>query len=369
MNKNLEKLIALDKSAYSTDVSPFFTNCKNAIVFESSGIYAPYLDVALRSLIYNADDDKCYDIIILTKEIDLFDCNLISAQIKPYKNISIRFYDPTRIVEKYIKKAKYYYLNLNYFKLAIPWILDKYEKVLNLGMDVVIKKDVSKLFDIQMDETEYIAGAIDLGYIGRLSMDIPKEELDLKNPEGYINADVLVFNNMLIRKDFSMDNVMELWQKYKFRCAEQDALNILYENHIHYLDLNWNVMPRKMASMVHIAHNTDNNIKLWKECLKNPYIVHFAAYPKSWDYPDVEFANEWWCYARQSPYYEELIRRMILANKGFIISSKTPLDKKIYNKLLRMFSDKSKLLRLLKRVYIKLFKNKEENFKFGKLGN
>ena len=40
-----------------------------------------------------------------------------------------------------------------------------------------------------------LVGLVDLGYLGRLKMDIPKEELDLKYPDGYVNADVLLFFN------------------------------------------------------------------------------------------------------------------------------------------------------------------------------
>ncbi len=369
MNEDkLRELTAFDKSAYTEELEPVFPNCNNAIVFESSGLYAPYLDVAIRSLISNISDNNYYDIIILTSEIDIYDCNLLRSEIENYNNVSLRFYDPSKLVEPYINTSRYRYLNLNYYRLALPWILQKYEKILNLGMDIVIKKDVSELLKIQMSDTEYIAGVKDLGYIGRLSMDIPKEELNLKNPEGYINADVIVLNNKNIRRDFSLDSVLELWQKYKFRCAEQDAFNVLFENHIHYLDMKWNVFPRKMNSIIHIAHNSDENIQIYKASVKDPYIVHFAAFPKSWDYPTVEYAELWWYYARKSPYYEELIRRMILANKG-LIYSKLSFKQKVYNKL-AMFSRKHTniFIKVGKKVFIKYFTNSESNHKWGKLG-
>lgn len=363
-NYKCEELEALDKSAYSSEIHPLFSECKNAIVFEVSGIYVPYLDVAIRSLVANTSEKNVYDIIVLTKEIDSSDCDLLIKQVSDYKNISLRFFDPSKFVRKYIEKSKYKYLYLNYYRLALPWILNEYEKILNLGVDIVIQKDVAELLNCNMSESEYIAGAIDLGYIGRLKMDIPKSELGLKNPDGYVNADVLILNNKNIRRDFSEDYVMNIWQKYQLRCAEQDAFNMLFDGHIHYVDLRWNLFPKKMASTVHIAHNSDSNIQLWQESLKDPYIIHFAAYPKAWDFPAVGFGDKWWFYARKSPYYEELLRRMCLSNeKSMNETPRLTIIQKVSRKLLPIFPKGNWFRKICKKIYHKIsIHSKEEVF-------
>lgn len=296
------------------DIKPAFVN-KTAIVFESSSLFVPYLDVALLSLSKVCDSSEKYDVIILTKELEDIDCNMLKKSIDRYKNMSLRFYNPSCLVNDYIKKNKNYYLEINYYRLALPWILEEYDLVVNFGADVVFLRNISELLKIEFAESDYIAGVIDLGYIGRLNMhDIPRDELCLKEPVKYVNADVLVFNLRNIRRDFSMCHVMELWQRYKFRCAEQDVLNVLFEDGIKLLNLQWNVYPLRMTSMEHIAEASSAQIKMWKKALEEPYIIHFAAVPKPWEYPLVGYGELWWQNARNSAYYEEIIRRMCIVS-------------------------------------------------------
>ena len=327
------------KLKYSRDIKPVFSECKKAIVFESSNLFVPYLSVVLLSLLEHISKENKYDIIVLTREIDDYDCSILLDTVKELNNVSLRFFDPTDIVKKYIKNSRYKYLDINYYRMSLPWILKEYDRALNLGADIVIQKDVMELLDCDMSKNTYLAGAIDLGYLGRLKIDIPKEELNLLNPYGYVNADVLVFNLESIRQDFTQDEVMEIWQKYKFRCAEQDALNLLFDGHIKH-----------------------------------------AAFPKPWDYPMVGYGNKWWSCARKSSYYEEILRRMCLItvkndrNEGKTLGRRY-LDS-IFPKgsrgrafLKTLFPKGSSQREFCKRIYYTFFRNpnKEYNKKFGKL--
>lgn len=372
-------VLKIDKTRYSKELNPIFANYKNAIVFEVTELYIPYLSVVLLSLLRQVSEKNKYDIIILTKEIDKYDCDILLNLIKGLKNVSLRFFDPTKIVNKYIENSRYKYLYINYYRMALPWILSKYDRAINLGADIVIQKDIIELLECNMTIDEYIAGAIDLGYLGRLKIDIPKSELDLNESDGYVNADVLVFNLKNIRRDFEKDSVMNIWQKYEFRCSEQDALNVLFDGHIHHVDLKWNLFPIKMASVEHIMMNNIDKITLWKNSLNEPFIIHYAAYPKPWDYPLVGCGEKWWEYARKSPYYEEIIRRMALvamkSNEGSekfgirklltIIFPKGTKRRKILKDL---FPKYSRQREFCKRIYYIFFHNtnKEYNKIFGK---
>lgn len=370
----------IDKEKYCKNLKPAFTQCKKAIVFESSEYFVPYLSVVLLSLLARISQQNCYDIIILTHEIDAYDCRQLLKLTEEFDNVKLRFFDPSQDVKKYIQRSRYKYLDINYYRLALPWILSEYDTALNLGADIVIEKDINELLNIKLSDNEYLAGAIDLGYLGRLKIDIPKEELDLSIPENYINADVLLFNLDAIRRNFTQDEVMNLWQKYKFRCAEQDALNLLFDRHIKHLDLRWNVFPTRMASVEHINKNDEERVLEWRESLKNPYIVHYAAYPKPWDYPLVGYGVNWWNYARVSPYYEEIIRRMCLIasrndrNVGKTFGRKCidlmfPVNTNRREFIKKIFPKQSVQREFLKKVYYTFFENpnKEWNKKFGKL--
>ena len=78
------------------------------------------------------------------------------------------------------------------------------------------------------------------------------------------------------------------------RCADQDALNKLFDGHKQLIDPCWNTYPDRMTSTTDIMCTSPEFIAEWKNCLKDPFLVHFAAVPKPWDYPMIGFGDQWW---------------------------------------------------------------------------
>lgn len=291
------------------DIFPAFDTNNVPIIFESSDLFAPYLSVAILSVLNTASDKANYDIVILSNEISKEDQRCLCKLAEGKSNFSIRFFDPTDLVQSYIDNARYSYLYLNYYRMSLPWILKHYTKVINLGVDVLVKRDIADLFNEDIGEN-YLGGVIDLGYQGRLTLDISPKELGMDTPTTYINADVLVFNLEKIRNGYNQEKLMQVWQDRQFRCAEQDTLNVVFQNNIHHFNLKWNVFPRKMSSEYDIMHASSETIAVWQRCLKDPYIIHFAAVPKPWQLPTVEFGVDWWIVAQHSPYYSIMLQHM-----------------------------------------------------------
>ncbi len=337
------------KKEIIASLEPVYKENNVAVVFESSEVFVPYLSVAISSLVETATYEYNYDIIILNSEIKEHDEIMLEKLCQEKENISIRFYNPTFLVEKDMKKSKYNYLDLNYYRLALPWILSNYEKVINLGADIIIERDIAELFEISLDDDCYLAGAPDLGYQGRLGVDISPSELNLMDPFQYINADVLLMDLKKIRGIYTKDEVMRVWQKRELRCAEQDALNMIFDGHIQQLDLRWNVFPERMLSEEHILNATEESISEWRACLENPYIIHYAAIPKPWDYPLVGFGDKWWGYARKSVYYEEILRRMCIVACG---NSESNNKRKLLFRIADVILPKGTVRReIVKRIY------------------
>lgn len=295
-----------------TFVEKAFRENNIAVVLESSQYFIPYLDVMLKSMVANISLENNYDVIILGSEIDEYDEKILKKNYEMHKNVSIRFFNPQKLVKEYIEKSKHSYLEINYYRMALPWILSHYDKAVQLGADIVLKRDIADLYNMVFGDKEYLAGVRDLGYLGRLNMDIPKEELGMKEHGNYVNADVLVYDLEKIRRDFILDDVMRVWQTYKFRCSEQDALNLIFDGKVKILDSRWNVFPTRMVSEMHIACSPKKLQEQRKKDMESPYLVHFAAIPKPWEYPMVGEGIAWWEYARESVYYEEILRRLMI---------------------------------------------------------
>lgn len=358
-----------------------------AIVAESSQYFIPYLDVMFHSMFSCINPKYNYDLIVLGNEIDPYDEQIIKKTYSAYPNVSIRFFNPQQIVKKYVDAAKNKYLNINYYRLALPWILSKYDKAVQLGADIVIKRDIAEIYNTVLQDDEYLAGCRDLGYLGRLNMDIPKEELGLRNPLNYVNADVLVYNLKGIRQAYYIDDVMQLWQTYRFRCSEQDALNLLFDGNIKILDGRWNVFPTKMVSEMHIACSPEDLQAQRQQDLQDPYIVHYAAIPKPWEYPMIGEGLTWWTFAKQSIYYEEIIRRLMIytikcetASAHVSVQKRTELllfplgsnRRSIAKKIMPRDSALWNFAKAVKHGFVKMinfFRGKNREEKYGKLGS
>ena len=42
-------------------------------------------------------------------------------------------------------------------------------------------------------------------------------------------------------------------------------------------------------------------------------IIHYPGLEKPWFYPEMQHADIWWEYARRTPFYEEILKRMAMS--------------------------------------------------------
>lgn len=336
------------------EILPVFTaNDTVVCVFEISEHYVPVFDVFLKSFLQTISPEHSYDLIVFSSDIIPQSEKLIIDQVRPIGNLSIRFFDPTNILCEHIAKNRHKYLTLNYYRLALPWILGKYDRALNLGVDMIIMRDLYPLYHTPLGDSVYIAGVRDLDYVGRLNIDIPASELGLAVPEDYINADVLLFDLKHIRGQYQMDDLMSVWNRYLFRLAEQDVINMYFENHILFLDGRWNVFPKGMISDERIKKADKRFQDEWRHDLMEPYIVHFAGTPKPWHNPKIGYGTTWWKYATESCFYSVLLYGMVT----YTLTQKKPLLNVVIDTLLpkdSMFGLKLKnslVWKKLRRIY------------------
>ena len=81
---------------------------------------------------------------------------------------------------------------------------------------------------------------------------------------------------------------------------------------VHTLDMNWNVMTDCGGTRIKgIMQRAPLSIyQEYLEARKNPYIIHYAGWEKPWNNPQSDFAEVYWKYARQTPFYEVNLFRL-----------------------------------------------------------
>ncbi len=120
------------------------------IAFSSDNNYVPFLCTAVFSLLKNSNDKNKYHIYILDGGITPENKNKILSSLNQFKNKKINF---IKIDQKIFKNIKQF-LQLNqsaYYRLLLPEILSEIKKIIYLDCDLLILKDISKLYKEKLD--------------------------------------------------------------------------------------------------------------------------------------------------------------------------------------------------------------------------
>lgn len=88
-----------------------------------------------------------------------------------------------------------------------------------------------------------------------------------------------------------------------------------FKDDIKYLDMSWNYeFEHANIRKQYLIERLPLNIMTeYLNAKANPKIIHFAGDRKPWRYPDEEYAEIWWEYARKTPFYEEILKRMTMS--------------------------------------------------------
>lgn len=264
------------------------------IFFTIDDKYAPYVSVAIKSIIQNASKEYNYKIIILHQELS--DENIKKISSLEEAGFEIKFIymkdGMEAITDRVENRLRCDYFTLTiYFRLFIPEMFPEYDKGIYIDSDIVVPGDISELYNIELGNN--LIGACN----DKSVLDVPDLVSYIENAVGvnkneYINSGVLLMNLKEMRnKEFSK-RFLELLNKYHFDCIapDQDYLNVMCNGKILYLDEAWDAMPNES-----------------KEPLNSPKLIHYNLFQKPWCYDNIQYEEYFWEYAKQTNYYEEIL--------------------------------------------------------------
>lgn len=312
-----QQLVFFENTERQETVFPFMKTRNIAIASNFDNNYAPIFSVLMQSILANMNKNDNYDFLIISKNITEENKRILRS-IANYPNVSVRYINPVRFMgDSNLYIANPVYTDDVYVRVLIPYILPEYEKVLVLDADMICNQDISKLYNTNLDDCW--AGAVkDVVYCGYLNGVVPgtleyaQKSLKLKDPYNYCNTGVLLLDCKKVRDNYSLTYLQNFIHTHNFRIYEQDALNVLLDGHIYYLDRGWNLYTYTNESIekcVLYAPMKDKDEYL--EARNHPKLIHYAAHPKPWWVGFGDFTMEFWQYARTSPYYEYLLTRII----------------------------------------------------------
>ena len=297
---------------------------KVAVLFAVNNGYAPYLGVALASLVEHAGKHE-YELIVLYHDLSERNREFLERIVDQFGRESagsfrLRFMEMPVNLADYDFALGYKSLSVEcWYRLFAPSLFPEYDKILWLDADVLVQADVAELYATNMGDNWIAACRWDYGIIGILERERRQKKpklgpyftkvLGVKRPkENYVNSGVMLLNLRAMREHGVQEKLLQAAQNSAMLFHDQCAINMVCQEHILYIDSEWNGL---------VCFNPDNlPLKYRKKALadkKNRKIIHWAGGAKPWQKPDHEGAVEWWDVARRTPYYEHILYTNICA--------------------------------------------------------
>lgn len=289
------------------------------VFFTVDNSYVPYLDCAVRSMIQNASKDYSYRIIVLYENVPEENLNKLRKSVK--EPFQIQFVEMKEKVEGLSDRVENrlrcdYFTMTIYFRLFIADMFPEFEKAVYIDSDVIVPGDISKMYHLEL--VGNLIGACPDHSVA----DIPELARYMEKTIGvdkheYINSGVLLMNLKKMREVEFSKRFLYLLNQYHFDCIapDQDYLNAMCKGNILFLDECWDAMPPEGAR---------------REPLENPELIHYNLFQKPWCYDDIPYAKYFWKYAKDSPFYSE-----ILANKENYSEKQKKSDRECLDVLIR----------------------------------
>lgn len=265
------------------------------VFFAADDGYAPFLSVAVNSLVKNASESRNYRVIVLHEDMNEENRNKISALGK--ENVKIDFVPMQKgletVTDRMSNRLRCDYFTLTiYFRLFIPAMFPEYDKAVYIDSDIVLPGDIAELYDIDIKDN-YIAACTDFSIqeIPPL-MNYVENAVGVKGTE-YINSGVLLMNLKELRERNFDSHFLNLLNTYHFDSVapDQDYINAMCNGKIHYLSECWDAMPN------------DN-----KPALEAPKLIHYNLFSKPWCYDNIQYEEYFWKYAEDCGFKDEIKR-------------------------------------------------------------
>lgn len=259
------------------------------IFFAVDDNYAPYLAVSMRSLIDNASPDYQYNIYILIDKLNEFNTTVLCNMATD--NVSVETINVTKKLDALgdMLHLRDYYTKTTYYRFFIPALFPQYERGLYLDCDIVVKGDISQLYNVSLGNNilaaapEEVMLMVDVfGTYVEAVLEVPRNE--------YFSAGILVMNLEKMRRVALEEQFVDILGRRTFRVTQdQDYLNVLCRGDFLMLDSGWNKTACYDAPV-----DTPVNI------------IHYKINWKPWHYRGVRFEDDFWYYAEMTPYADML---------------------------------------------------------------
>ncbi len=271
------------------------THSSIPVVLAADNNYAVPMAVTAISLLVNAKASTTYEFFLLVPS-DFSDEN------KSYfEKLAERY--PCKInfvnMEGHFENSPNKLLhasNQSYYRLVLAEVIENYEKVIYLDVDLMVNDDLSELYSHDLGEN-YYGGVLHPAYYFAKTQSHAKL-LEIPSLSSYINAGVLLVNLKKIREDHLTPKLVKQVEN-DYPTIDQDVINSLCYGKILPLPFKYNVMIKCIDFLLDDRISELYAYDSFLKDFEKPSIVHFANPTKPWQDDTLLFAQDWLDYHQQ----------------------------------------------------------------------
>ena len=287
--------------------------------------------VCLTSLLECAEPDTFYDIFILHGSgCDFSSLNVLKEH---FSNFRLTFREVTgEFVGAYEIRG---IPETAYYRLLSPELIPEYDKLLYSDVDVIIREDLSKYYDLDLGEN-YFAAVDNCSRLRPHVQNYLSDKLGLDWRNGYYYSGNLIINSAQIRKDGMIKKFRELGKNAYWQ-QDMDIINIACNKRflplgpVFCMSVQLYTLIVKRRLEMETIYGTDA-----LDTALDHGIVHYNG-TKPWKGACMNM-DIWWAVYRRSPFFNETFCQQFWYNQRFFLE-RLPLIKR-FKMLLRYPLDK-----------------------------
>ena len=272
------------------------------IVFTTDNSYKNYLKVALKSALLNKNPESKYNITIFAVDVD----KQTEKEFKTFENknfvINIKPLEISKLndignfpVSNHVSRADLY-------KFFMADLLPDYDKVLYLDSDIMIRGDLSDLYNTNLNGR--LLAAVSKGTPDNEMFTFGSDYILFHRIYNY-NCGVMILNLKKIRKNNIKEKLIESKNADQTRALmTQTAFNEIIPfrkikklSPIYNFITYWTDTDFYMNDFKHIYRPYLDDIHSYEQLKDSAVIVHFAGKNKPWCTMDIPYSDKWWEYA------------------------------------------------------------------------
>lgn len=257
------------------------------IAFLIDNNYAEQLAVTIASILKNNTSNSSLKFFVLNSNLSEHNKQKIIL-MKKYKNFDIEFvYVDENLFEDL--PTNYHLKSLNYARILLPNVVNV-DKILFLDCDLLVNKDLSSLYSIEISNV--FAGVVQERLAYSTALRRQYDNLQIKH---YFNAGVILFNLEKARKENIVEKTINFINnnQEKLMLLDQCALNFAFHDNVTFINKKYN-----------FQYKLGYSEKDYRNLLKTdePAILHFVGKEKPYYGYNHPFEDLYYEYLKYTPF-------------------------------------------------------------------